>query len=75
MRHTREPYYHVCSRCDAKFFSAECEEICPRCNAFSRSRERFRPPWRAEPALSARDTCSKVTEAATGEDLRTPKQP
>lgn len=39
-------YYHVCLRCNAKFFSPRSPDECPRCGVLNTSRERHAPPWK-----------------------------
>jgi hypothetical protein len=39
------PWYHVCDRCNAKWFDPLQSAHCPRCGARCRSRERINPPW------------------------------
>ena len=38
-------FYHLCLRCDAKFFTPEAERNCPRCGNWSVSTEWRLPPW------------------------------
>lgn len=40
-------YYHVCERCNAKFYVPRSVDECPRCGTLSSSRERHVPPWQA----------------------------
>jgi predicted RNA-binding Zn-ribbon protein involved in translation (DUF1610 family) len=49
---SRTSYYHVCSSCDAKFFTPHSVHLCPRCGQLSASSERLVPPWQAEQDLS-----------------------
>lgn len=39
------PWYHVCERCNAKWFAIARRATCPRCERRSRSTERLVPPW------------------------------
>ncbi len=38
-------YYFVCSTCNAKWFSARAQDLCPRCGQRAVACERLTPPW------------------------------
>lgn len=39
------PWYHVCDRCDAKWFAGQQRMACPRCRRRSCAIDRLVPPW------------------------------
>lgn len=39
-------FYHLCLRCDAKWFGRENSAPCPRCGKACLSDERAVPPWK-----------------------------
>lgn len=41
----QRPFYHVCPRCNAKWFGREARMRCPRCGGRCASSERRMPPW------------------------------
>ena len=41
----KAPWYHICDRCDAKWFASQQRMACPRCRRRSCAIERLVPPW------------------------------
>jgi len=39
------PWYHVCSRCNAKWFAEIAKARCPRCRQRCTATEQIKPPW------------------------------
>lgn len=39
------PWYHLCRRCEAKWFAPRRKMRCPRCGRMSKSPIPMRPPW------------------------------
>lgn len=59
------PWYHVCERCNAKWFAIARRATCPRCERRSHSMERLVPPWwrrcqATSTALGNRDPLNKT---------------
>ena len=65
------PFYHVCERCNAKFFSRKCFETCPRCSSVSRSRERLLPPWCVSAHKRGDETSAEHADGNKEESIET----
>jgi len=65
------PFYHVCERCNAKFFSRKRIEACPRCSSISRSSERLLPPWCVSKHRRRDDTLAEHAGGNNEESIET----